>query len=386
MIKDQIIFYQNYKSIKFKCFSCGSYEHNSVQCPRIQFKADIEKIIKKHEFSFFQERKFFLRPSKKDNCLRKLKDISKKAKQYQKYLENEEFKISYKIQKKIMNSNSNNWDSEISLDDVSSFESIDMFHSLNFGESLPQLNQNDDKGEEEKIDKIHELPVIIEKKEEDDFTKKISNDPISRSNQKAFSQVVIKDMEESYNEKQFINLKSQLKPSLPLKDNESSSNNNKLMIPKIHSIIKNDGICEFLFFEKPANLKQYFPDYNLDIVLKNYERKRKKIVYTKKMNHYPYLNSKTNADLGEKFKNLGKYCFFSEEIKKKILNYKDRIKNKVLSIQENIIPKNNNNEGASPAKRSAFFKRKEFQNKSKDNFATFVAKVFQMARGNFKKK
>ena len=69
MIKDQMVLYENYFPLKLHCYSCNQIGHLTHQCPLIHFIADKEKIIKKYNFYFDQDRAVFSRSRWKHNSL-----------------------------------------------------------------------------------------------------------------------------------------------------------------------------------------------------------------------------------------------------------------------------------------------------------------------------
>ena len=60
MIRDQLIFTGKTTAFHTKCLSCGQC-HSLQQCDLFHYQPDIEKIIKKNEFSFFQNRSTYKR-------------------------------------------------------------------------------------------------------------------------------------------------------------------------------------------------------------------------------------------------------------------------------------------------------------------------------------
>lgn len=56
MIRDQISLYQNYNSLRTRCFSCNQLGHLSNTCSLIHYVADYEKIIKTHNYQIDQQR------------------------------------------------------------------------------------------------------------------------------------------------------------------------------------------------------------------------------------------------------------------------------------------------------------------------------------------
>lgn len=395
MIKDQIIFYQEYKNIKLKCIGCGAYNHHSLYCKRLQFKADIEKIVKKHEFSFTQERKNHLRNAKKYNTLKLKKDIEKNAFQLQKNLKNQKIQAHYNIQRNLESDAKING-SYLSLDDEDSFP-INYFNNLNSSSEIDLFEEakNSDK-----------LPVIPEEStlELEENSKPFSsleninnsNNPniISSNNNietemtlnethKRVSQKVItyKENEDAVSMERAQKKRSATtKLSIVLPPIESEHFHSPNLKPKNNTEV----FTEFSFFEKNSILKQYFPSSNIDEILKNYHKKTKQLILKRKiLTKDGCASSNMKYYIRDKLQNLGKYCFFPEEIKKKILTYKEKIQNRGFPFfgeQEKI------EEKGSPLKKSIFFKRQEFQMVNKENFATFVSKAVHKQQLKTKKK
>ncbi|CAD8177923.1 unnamed protein product [Paramecium pentaurelia] len=59
-IKDQIIILNNFQIIDLNCYFCNEFTHTYIQCPYLQYKPDLERLIKKEGFCK-QNRQRFLR-------------------------------------------------------------------------------------------------------------------------------------------------------------------------------------------------------------------------------------------------------------------------------------------------------------------------------------
>ena len=74
-MRDELLLYQNLSVLQQKCLSCKSEHHFLINCPLINYKPNRELLIKKHNFSEFQERDLsFLRH--KRNAFHWKKDLS----------------------------------------------------------------------------------------------------------------------------------------------------------------------------------------------------------------------------------------------------------------------------------------------------------------------
>lgn len=119
----------------------------------------------------------------------------------------------------------------------------------------------------------------------------------------------------------------------------STSNNNNTNYRK-RSIFS--AKPDILFdFEKGENFDHYFPFFNLDNILKIYDKKRRKLAFMRKFN--PSNQDKSNNS--QTLKNFGKYSFFPLHCKT----------TKEINMKSKVIDQETN---------SPFFKRKEFQKKS----------------------
>lgn len=61
MIKDQMIFSGKSPDFQSKCLTCGLFSHDFMKCGLFHYIPDKEKILKKLEFSWNQERRTFKR-------------------------------------------------------------------------------------------------------------------------------------------------------------------------------------------------------------------------------------------------------------------------------------------------------------------------------------
>ncbi|CAD8052274.1 unnamed protein product [Paramecium sonneborni] len=58
-LKEQLIFEKSYFAMD--CYSCKSLQHTVQQCPLLTFNPDKGSVIKKHQYPFYQNRKFYKR-------------------------------------------------------------------------------------------------------------------------------------------------------------------------------------------------------------------------------------------------------------------------------------------------------------------------------------
>lgn len=124
----------------------------------------------------------------------------------------------------------------------------------------------------------------------------------------------------------------------------STSNNNTSLRKRSIFSSKPDILFDF---EKGENFDHYFPFFNLDNILKIYDKKRRKLAFMKKFHPSFEVSNQEKANNIQTLKNFGKYSFFPLRCKTT-----KEIKNLVKS---NVIDQETN---------SPFFRRKEFQKKS----------------------
>ena len=127
----------------------------------------------------------------------------------------------------------------------------------------------------------------------------------------------------------------------------STSNNNNTSHRK-RSIFSSKPLIDILFdFEKGENFEHYFPFFNLDNILKIYDKKRRKLAFMRKFHPSKDVSNQEKSNNIKILKNFGKYSFFPLQ-SKTIKEINTFVKSKVIDQESN----------------SPFFKRKEFQRKS----------------------
>ncbi|CAK86955.1 unnamed protein product (macronuclear) [Paramecium tetraurelia] len=82
-IKDQIIILNNFQIINLNCYFCNEFTHSYIQCPYLQYKPDLERLIKKEGFCK-QSRSRFLRYKLRSGSALNLLIIKKE--QHEKFL------------------------------------------------------------------------------------------------------------------------------------------------------------------------------------------------------------------------------------------------------------------------------------------------------------
>lgn len=90
MIKDSINLYNSYQYLNIKCYSCGSRDHIAINCHKVHFKFNQQKIIARHLLMEKRMRETFIRARrKKFRALEDLEAIQEAAGQHQLIQQNE---------------------------------------------------------------------------------------------------------------------------------------------------------------------------------------------------------------------------------------------------------------------------------------------------------
>ncbi|CAD8159839.1 unnamed protein product [Paramecium octaurelia] len=83
-IKDKMIYKQNFVLFDHKCSFCNRYVHQEIDCPLIQFKPDLERLLKKEAFNAeFNLSRYRSRRKSKHNSLAQNQMIEQSLKLYQ---------------------------------------------------------------------------------------------------------------------------------------------------------------------------------------------------------------------------------------------------------------------------------------------------------------
>jgi len=90
MIKDSINLYSSYQYLNIKCYSCGSRDHIAINCQKVHFKFDHQKVIYKYLYlqKKFRER-FQRRPRRRFQPLQEFEAVQEGAAQHQLIQQNE---------------------------------------------------------------------------------------------------------------------------------------------------------------------------------------------------------------------------------------------------------------------------------------------------------
>jgi len=381
-----------------KCKSCASHDHITLYCPLVQYIPDREKIIKRYEFSHFQEgNPDFARVKRRTkNSLLLQKSSIKMAVKIQKKLKKSTTLFNFSHLRAFLNNDSpldsDLFDSNkslsslenvqsrgLSLSDEDNGENMKSFTEENIKENV--MNENVKKVSEKIINEdsvkswsLAGIPEDINETQEfhNSFNKekdfpeieqrclKEKNSEI-RKNERGNSYKNNDNEMKSFSSKQ--HSKNDMKHSSKDKKNGTNSkimnNNNNLSsnpvissftkvsssnIEREKSILSSKNNDSLPGFEKCENFEYYFPYFNVDKILQIYDKKRKKLAFQKKF-HQSHAKIVDNNLL----KNYNKYSFFPKQklIAKKEENTTPNAK------MTNLFRQMDTN--------SPFFKRKEFQ-------------------------
>lgn len=274
MIQDKLRFSDDCFLIEKKCLCCKKFSHRFAFCPKLHYIPDKERIIKREIFSSaIFSRSSFLRRAKKANGLKNQRINDFAAKKYTLILE-------------IPNVN------------VIADANLERFTNLN------TFQDNDSQESEEKKEVREEFNRIIKnmKREEEEnennlkinYEKKLS----SHYNTLEFGLKQLNSSSSLFNKsKSFL---EDITSDLQEKTNDYKSDNNHGK-----QNLKLDIL--YFFFEKVHNYKNYYPESNIESIVKK-QLKLKRI----------YRECNKNGIL-EKYKNLKFYSFYSNSLNEVLL-------------------------------------------------------------------
>lgn len=303
MIKEKLLFYNDYSSINKKCFSCQQFNHIIEECPKLHFVPNIEKIIKTYNYPHLSERADFQR--NKNRSINALSIVKNNAKGYNK------FKKRLKTIKTIEQKNDSSSDSDSNVDDNLE-ENDDEIKSFNETNST---NNNTKSLKAEKND-IFQLSN----------SKSLSNDDEINLNEEE-----LKNSTNSYNLQKIPTKTSQKRKEYLSKHSESFNKTIKKENP-IDSMTNSQNQTQFAApkndfeIDRVYNFKNYFPNFNIENLI---------IKYSKLINNEKEINRRY---IKKKYSNFKYYTFYTNGILSKFLNEaKIRKKNRksLCSNQEN---------------------------------------------------
>src|SRR5689334_17786302 len=84
MIKDSINLYNSNQYLNLICFYCGNKEHQIVQCPKLHFTVDHQKVIQDYLVEESQFRKNYCRKDRSSfHAIEELEELQEAASQIQ---------------------------------------------------------------------------------------------------------------------------------------------------------------------------------------------------------------------------------------------------------------------------------------------------------------
>ena len=378
MIKEKLIFYNDYTSINKKCFSCNQFNHIIEECPKLHFVPNIEKIIKKFNYPIPNERILFVRSKKRSSNARRI--ICKTVKGYQ------NFKIRLKT---MLNKAVIKEEDEFSEDESKSSKNDD---ELVVVEDLEEVKTNPDSFRKELYQ--HSLSKTLNEKTlhlsaGTKSLKSLNDDNMEpeRIYPNNENKVSLKDFTDSpMNFKNSISVKSNTK-SNDKKNNDPGNNNKKFeKNPKQSSTLNVDNktltAYDEVQIDKVYNFKNYFPNFNIEEIIKNFSRislNEKDIIrkYVKKkyrnLTHYTFF---TNIIL-EKFLEEAK---IRRKNRKSILMRKNtkETKDTLINMRKSVYPVNL--ASLNPLKKKNYFSKNEQNKQEIKSFADLINTLVQKNR------
>ena len=398
MIKDQIIFTGKTTAFQSRCLSCGQF-HSLERCDLFHYQPDKEKIIKKFEFSLFQNRSTYKRRrNDKFNSLDNKQKVSNQVKGWLREMLLERKKKEpevrlidldrssavFSLDEQLIGSNESLQTVEVEefLDQIESKET----RSMSIHAPLDQMGKKETKNDSSVFGPI------------ENGEKKEAKNPSGDSSQPA-----IEDVDEKLsraNSKSFVRLRS--KKNSQISKQSGVLDKKTDVVQKSQVIFLKSIICvkkfiifinseallgEFIRdFERAHKFINYFPDDNFDNVISRYEKNRKKTLILQKFRSGTLKpNISIINDLAlveehqEKLKNMNLYTFYPDLIRTRLLkNLPKRQRPKRRAFK-----KEKSEEICSHDKKSTFFKRKEFENRQ--TFSAFVNSVISMTKTKIKK-
>ncbi|CAD8095084.1 unnamed protein product [Paramecium sonneborni] len=119
-IKDQIIFYQNYRIFDMQCQYCDRYNHQEIDCPILTYKPDLEqRLLKMNQLINLPNRLKKIRQRNKSNSLGQQETIQQQVNQYLEDNYGYHMSNSFQVAIAAQRSKSNNY-SELNIDNKKS--------------------------------------------------------------------------------------------------------------------------------------------------------------------------------------------------------------------------------------------------------------------------
>ena len=408
MIKEKLLFYNDYSSINKKCFSCQQFNHIIEECPKLHFVPNIEKIIKTYNFPIMNERAEYSRNSKKSPNARSI--VRNTANGFKK------FKIKMQTMKNnVIDEEDEDEEESSSNEEEESKSSID-------DENLAIEESEESKENHETLSKkyiyLNSRSKTKSKNTYDNYdtiqktqkTMKTLSDDIDANEMNAIFNASLYENNNKEAIKEILNIQSnpngnqiyktsgsmrtntksyEIQNSKRSKEeqvyNQSGSLRKDEFLPGSISSVptQKEEVAKDLDLDKVYNFKNYFPNSNIENIIKKFE----KIANNEKEIIKRYVK--------KKYQNLSTYTFFTNSILEKFLEEaktrranRKSLLNKVAKVtQDTFINRRKSvfpaGLGGFPLKKKAYFTKNE---QSKQEIKSFAELINTLVQQNRKKK
>ena len=339
MIRDQILLYGNCSPIYTKCFCCKKIGNLVSVCPMLHFIPDREKIIKTLLFYNDQIRSSFPnRKTKRRNAFITKKTLSLANLKIQQTLTKE--KTDLRDRKQSINSKDEEEEqqaySKLEEEGISANQIIIPPTTSNMKEISVEENSSNHQSliPDSNCLKMQDIAHPEDYQRSSATLKEIKIEQINSDTEKNKS--MIKEANESEN---FRQRPSGTLEKIPIKLKSGNDISQKMIsMANFNFHPSNATIGEFVF-ETVKNFKNYFPDQNIQTIIKNFNKKNQLNVLKNKEHLKKIMENKLH---------MGKYTFFVDEMRKHMVDQlkkraslaKKRRKNGILgdSPLMNLVP------------------------------------------------
>ena len=326
MIKDQIELYNNYNSLKIRCFCCNEIGHLAKDCNYIHFKPDHEKIIKTHVFYSDQQRtRFFPRKNHKLSAFKKMKLLIETSKKIWEVSIKE--KESMKKYRSLFESLPSDDDSNEIIERQKSNEIIiesakklpileeekydgSLLNELNVPETNIELTDPNMKHFKSEIELIMPTNHTMKKAGHEDFVHKQKSRAIFESSKN------MNEMDEHIFKGKVI-----ARTTFHEKTNNSVNSSHSLIDAYDHHPIKIFDNKFMDYFERVKVSKTYFPEGNSNLVIDGFNKRNYAKSLKKHRSHKKSLENRLR---------ISKYTFFMEELKSRMSSLVKKKKFKII--------------------------------------------------------
>lgn len=340
MIKEKLMFYNDYSYINKSCFSCRQFTHTIEKCPKLHFVPNVEKIIKQHTFPTKNPRAPFARKKKKTDSA--LKYILQCKKAYKK----------------------------ATLLAIKTFVFEDSDSSNDTGslrEKLDNIEEDELKKKDEDLNKTDFYFLNASKTEVSKTSKEGGSANSFEGADSIYSSSKMFQIQKSMDYPSMKNMPPPSNNNINLNsyDNNSiNANNNSIVNTQLNKELEIDKVCSFQI---------YFPNFNIEKIIESFHK-------TKMMArdiHRKYTNMK--------YGNFKSYTFYVNQVLERFLT-ETKIKNKNRKHSNEKTPNKkidqlkrlrrsvcfaNANNRQSPLQKKSFFEKAE-NKKQFSNFAELI--------------